>query len=164
MLTAVLAVTRGTPTKVVVNDRVDVALTCGADGVHLGGESIPAERARAMAPPGFLVGASVRTPAEAAAARAADYLIAGTVFPTTSKPGMTRFLGLDGLAAVVKVTTVPVLAIGGIRVEQASDVAATGAGGVAAIGLFAEADRPIKEVARLLRERFNISGEIFPRP
>jgi len=85
-------------------------------------------------------------------------LIAGTVFPTTSKSGATAFLGLDGLAAVAKATTIPVLAIGGMSVDRAGEVASAGAGGLAAIGLFADANRPIKEVVRQLRERFNSRG------
>jgi thiamine-phosphate pyrophosphorylase len=74
---------------------------------------------------------------------------------------MAAFLGLDGLAAVVRATTLPVLAIGGVSVERAAGIAAAGARGVAAIGLFADAQRPIKEVVRQLRERFNIGGEKF---
>jgi thiamine-phosphate diphosphorylase len=163
LTTEVVGVTRGSATRVVVNDRVDVAVACGADGVHLRGDSMPAARVRTMAPEGFLIGCSVREPGEAvAAARAADYLIAGTVFPTTSKPGMTAFLGLPGLSAICKAVSVPVLAIGGMSVARAADVAAAGAGGLAAISLFADADRPIKEVVRQIRERFNIGGD-FPQ-
>jgi len=159
---AVVRATRGSATKVVVNDRVDVALTCGAGGVHLRGDSIPAARVRALAPPGFLIGSAVRDAREAAAAApASDYLVAGTVFATASKPGMTAFLGLDGLRAIAKASPIPVLAIGGMTVERAREVAAAGAGGLAAIGLFAEPHRPIKEVVRQLRERFNIGGEKF---
>jgi thiamine-phosphate pyrophosphorylase len=158
---AVVQATRGSATKVVVNDRVDVAVTCGAHGVHLRGDSVPAARVRAIAPPGFLIGTSVRSGGEAVSAAGSDYLLAGTVFPTPSKPEMTAFLGLDGLAAVVRSTTLPVLAVGGITVEHAAGVAAVGARGVAAIGLFTNANRPIKEVVRQLRERFNIGDEKF---
>jgi len=165
VLTAgVVAATRGSATRVVVNDRVDVAIACGADGVHLRGDSMPAARVRAMAPEGFLIGCSVHETGEAvAAARAADYLIAGTVFPTTSKPGLTGCLGLPGLTAIAKAVSVPVLAIGGMSPERAADVAAAGAGGLAAISLFANADRPIKEVVRQIRERFNIGSTFFPQ-
>ena len=159
LTTAVLALTRGSAVKVVVNDRVDVALTCGADGVHLRGDSVPAGRIRGLTPDGFLIGSSVRSAGEAGeAASASDYLIAGTVFPTTSKSGATEFLGLDGLAAVARATTIPVLAIGGMSIDRAGEVASAGAGGLAAIGLFADANRPIKEVVRQLRERFNSRG------
>lgn len=163
LTTDVVGATRGSATRVVVNDRVDVAVACGADGVHLRGDSMPAARVRAMTPEGFLIGCSVRERGEAvAAARAADYLIAGTVFPTTSKSGLTVFLGLPGLAAISKAVSVPVLAIGGMSVARSADVAAAGAGGLAAISLFADPDRPIKEVVRQIRERFNISGD-FPQ-
>src|SRR5207247_1866179 len=94
----VLAAARGTPTRVVVNDRLDVALACGADGVHLRHDSVRAETVRTIAPAGFLVGRSVHDLAEAEGAGPVDYLIAGTVFPTPSKPAATPILGLDGLA------------------------------------------------------------------
>ena len=152
---------RGSRTRVVVNDRIDVALAAGADGVHLRGDSVPPARARSLAPAGFLVGQSVRSVDQAVdAARWCDYLVAGTVFPTPSKPGMTAFLGLDGLAAIAEAVSVPVLAIGGASVERAGDIAAAGATGVAAIGLFTDPDRPIKQVVN----GFNIGGKIFPRP
>ena len=94
-----VAIARGTSTRVVVNDRVDVAIAAGAAGVHLKGTSLPAARVRAMAPRGFLIGCSVHD-AQAAhdAAAHVDYLIAGSVFPTISKPEDTAWLGVDGLA------------------------------------------------------------------
>ena len=130
--------TRGTSTRVLVNDRLDVALACGADGVHLRGTSIPPARAREMTAPGFLIGRSVRSAAEAlGAAPYVDYLIAGTVFPSASKPGLREHLGADGLAAIAASVAVPVLAIGGMSMDRIEAVAASGAAGVAAIGLFA---------------------------
>ena len=164
MRICLVTATRGSSTKVVVNDRVDVAMACGADGVHLRGDSMPAVRVRRMTPDGFLIGRSVHSAEEASVAAAgADYLVAGTVFPTTSKPGHAALLGLPGLAAIARVVSVPVLAIGGMSVERASEVAGAGARGVSAIGLFADPDRPIKEVVRLIRERFTIGGENIPR-
>ena len=169
IVAGVVSATRGSATKVLVNDRVDVALACGADGVHLRGDSMPAARVRRMVPDGFLIGRSVHSASEVSgAARAVldgvDYLVAGTVFPTASKPGLSTWLGLEGLSAVAGAVRVPVLAIGGMSVERAPDVARAGARGLCAIGLFADRERPIKEVVRLLRERFNIGGENFPRP
>jgi thiamine-phosphate pyrophosphorylase len=131
-------VSRGSGTRVVVNDRLDVALACGADGVHLRHDSVRAETVRTIAPAGFLVGRSVHSLAEAEGAGPVDYLIAGTVFPTPSKPAATPILGLDGLADVVQAVAVPVLAIGGITRERLDEVAATGAAGAAGIGLFIE--------------------------
>jgi thiamine-phosphate pyrophosphorylase len=136
-----LEATRGTRARVVVNDRADVALAAGAAGVHLRGDSAPAARVRALAPTGWLIGCSVHTAAEAALASstgAVDYLIAGTMFPTTSKPTDTPTLGEAGLRRICRTATVPVLAIGGLTEARARDAAAAGAGGIAAIGLFSE--------------------------
>ena len=130
------AVTRSTPTRLVVNDRLDVAIASGADGVHLRGDSIPVAMARRIVPPGFLIGRSVHGVDEAVAAAGADYLIARTVFSSASKPGQARLLGVEGLRAIVSAVPIPVLAIGGIAGERISGVAAAGAAGFAAIDLF----------------------------
>jgi thiamine-phosphate pyrophosphorylase len=131
-----LIIATGTPTRIVVNDRIDVALACGADGVHLRGDSIPIASARRLAPAGFLIGRSVHGVREAIAAAGADYLIAGTVFPSASKPAAAPLLGLEGLSAIVRAVDRPVLAIGGVSGERIDEVAAAGAAGFAAIGLF----------------------------
>jgi thiamine-phosphate pyrophosphorylase len=138
LVSAVLGVTHGTATRVVVNERIDVALACGADGVHLRGESLSVAEARRIVPEPFLIGRSVHSACEAAEAGAVDYLIAGTVFSTRSKVRQDMRIGPDGLRAVVSAANgVPVLAIGGITEENAPLVAGTGAAGIAAIGLFA---------------------------
>jgi thiamine-phosphate pyrophosphorylase len=134
--------TAGSQARVVVNDRVDVALAAGADGVHLRSDSPTAARVRQVVPARFLVGRSVHSAEEAekvASEGGLDYLIAGTIFPSGSKPDQTAFLGLDGLRAVVGRVELPVLAIGGVTVETVADIAGTGARGVAAIGMFCEA-------------------------
>jgi thiamine-phosphate pyrophosphorylase len=133
---AVLDVTRGSRTRVVVNDRVDVAIACGADGVHLRSDSIRPAAVRALVPASFVIGRSVHGPADVPGSRGADYLIAGTVFATASKPADRALLGIDGLRAVASAADVPVLAIGGITVDRMAEAAAAGASGVAAIGLF----------------------------
>jgi len=125
-----------TATRVLVNDRLDVALAAGAAGVHLKERSFPVSAARAIAGPGFRIGRSVHGPATATLAGNADYLIAGTVLPTVSKPSAVC-LGWEGLSAVVKgAGDRPVLAIGGIDLPSIPLVAACGAAGVAAIGAF----------------------------
>ncbi len=129
-----LALTRGTPTRLVVNERLDVALACGADGVHLRGQSFGAASVRALAGRSFLIGRSVRSADEARAAGPVDYLIAGTVWPSESKPEGHPLLGTGGLRQLVEAASVPVLAIGGIDVSRLEAVAGTGAAGVAAIG------------------------------
>ena len=131
---------RGTRTRVVVNDRVDVALAAGAHGVHLRGDSADAGRVRRIVPSGFLIGRSVHSLADAVAAAegaAVDYLIFGTVFKTASKPGRAA-AGLDQLGRVASATTIPVLAVGGITTARAAGVARAGAAGIAAIGLFGD--------------------------
>lgn len=134
-----VAIAAGSRTRIVVNDRLDVALACGAAGVHLRGDSLPAAAVRRMVPAGFLVGASVHTVAEALnAAPDVDYLVAGTVWPTASKPTVLpdTLLGPDGLSRIVAAVAVPVLAIGGVTVGRLATIARTGAAGAAAITLF----------------------------
>ena len=129
---------RGTQTRVIVNDRFDVALAAGAHGVHLRADSFAAPRVRARAPSPFLIGRSVHSGADAVAASeagAVDYLIFGSVFETSSKPGRAP-AGLAALAGVAAATRIPVLAVGGITAERIGDVMAAGASGVAAISMF----------------------------
>lgn len=129
---------RGTGARILVNDRLDVALAAGAHGVHLRGDSFPAGRVRSTVPHGFLIGQSVHSAADAGAARTlgADYLIFGNVFDTASKPDRPG-RGLSALAAVAAATPLPVLAIGGVTYDRVPDVLQAGAAGFAAISLFA---------------------------
>lgn len=131
-----LMLARASATRVVVNDRFDVALACGAHGVHLPAGAIRPSAARQASPSGFLIGQSVHSVAEARAADGADYVIAGTVFPTASKPHEERFLGEAGLAEIVHAARMPVLGIGGVTLARTGRIAAAGAAGIAAIGLF----------------------------
>lgn len=135
-----LLAVRGTASRVLVNDRVDVALAAGAHGVHLRGDSAPVARVRAMVPPGFLIGRSVHSPNEAAVVAEAgglDYLILGTVFRTASKPTALA-VGPDALAAACAAIPLPVLAVGGMTPPRLGAVARAGAAGFAAIGWFAD--------------------------
>jgi thiamine-phosphate diphosphorylase len=138
----VIDMSRGSATRVLVNDRLDVALACGADGVHLRGDSIGTREARAIVPAGFVIGRSVHDVSDLRAAEGADYLIAGTVWPSRSKestmsgPSTVRLLGTAGLSAIVSAAAAPVLAIGGVNLDNLASVRAAGAAGIAAIGLF----------------------------
>ena len=146
---------RGTRVRVVVNDRLDLAVACGAHGVHLKSESYPAARARAIAPAGFLIGRSVHSAGDAIRADGADYVIFGAVFPTASKPGQAP-AGLAALEQTVRATPLPVLAVGGVTIETAGEVARTGAAGVAAIGLFVEsATAALPSVVQSLARAFD---------
>ena len=129
---------RGSRARVLVNDRVDVALAAGAHGVHLRADSMPAARVRTLCPPGFVLGRSVHARDEAvemAAAGGLDYLLFGTVFATSSKPGHAP-AGISALGEVAAAVNVPVLAVGGVSPDNIGEVAAAGAAGFAAIGLF----------------------------
>ena len=142
---------RGTRARVVVNDRLDVALAARAHGVHLKGDSFPAPRARATTPPGFLIGRSVHSVAEATRASeadAVDYLIFGTVFASVSKPGREP-AGLAMLADAARAALVPLLAVGGVTADNAGMVARAGADGLAAIGLFS--GRPADSFAETMQ-------------
>ena len=149
----ILAAVAGTATRVLVNDRTDIALAAGAHGVHLRGDSVRAARVREIAPRGFLVGRSVHTADEAVETDregAVDYLVFGTVFPSASKPAAHASAGLFELARVCSAVRTPVLAIGGITPGRAAEVARAGAKGIAAIGLFGgpDIDRTVREIKR----------------
>jgi thiamine-phosphate pyrophosphorylase len=151
------AIVTGTATRVLVNDRVDVALAARAHGAHLPAFGIAAPRVRALAP-GLLIGRSVHAVDEAVAAErdgGCDYLIFGTVFGSTSKRAGHIISGAGTLADVCRAVRLPVLAIGGITVERAAAVAETGAAGVAAITLFTQGeDHELRERVRAVRAAF----------
>jgi thiamine-phosphate pyrophosphorylase len=133
----IVALAAGSRTRVVVNERLDVALAAGAGGVHLPAASLPVRQARSMSPEGFLIGRSVHDVIELDGALGADYVIAGTVWPTPSKPDPARrLLGIEGLALLAARAPMPVLAIGGVTRERMKAVAAAGAAGAASIGMF----------------------------
>jgi len=132
---ACLEAVAGTPARVVVNDRLDVALVTGAHGVHLRETSIPPRDARSIAPRGFLIGRSVHRVDDATRfgrEGSVDYLIFGPVFATPSKPGV-HAVGLETLRLAAQSTTVPLLAVGGVDHTNALAVTETGAAGLAAI-------------------------------
>ncbi|MCL8208561.1 MAG: thiamine phosphate synthase [Actinomycetia bacterium] len=140
---------------VVVDDRVDWALALGADGVHVGQEDMPVRDVRRIAP-GLLVGASAGTSDELAAALAdgPDYVGIGPVFRTGSKADAGDPLGPEGLHRLsAEAGPVPVVAIGGIRPDNAAAVWATGVAGIAVIAAVAEAADPASAVRALLHAR-----------
>ncbi len=155
LVCAVIDATRGSRTRVVVNDRLDVAIGCGAAGVHLRSDSVTPTAARSIAPPGFIIGQSVHRLDEAVeAAPHADYLIAGTVFATPSKASSGGLLGTEGLAAIARAVHIPVLAIGGVTLATARDVASCGVAGIAGIGLFLPQAMTMTQVVARVRAAF----------
>lgn len=141
---ALLDLLRPSGVPLVVNDRVDVAAAVGADGAHVGQSDLAAADARRLLGPRALLGVSASTEAEARGvdAAVATYVGVGPVFPTGSKDDAEPPTGLDGLAAIVAATALPVVAIGGISVATAGAVAAAGARGVAVISAICSADDP----------------------
>ncbi len=148
----VRAMTRARGALLFVNDRVDIALALEADGVHVGPHDLPVADVRRIVPPGFLIGRSADEPdvAKRAADDGADYIGCGTVWATATKADAGAVIGIHGLIAVVRAVSVPVVAIGGITVERAAEVARTGAVGVAVVGAVMAANDPGTAVRGLL--------------
>jgi thiamine-phosphate pyrophosphorylase len=142
------------PTRILVNDRLDVALAENAAGVHLGEKSLPVQEAKRLVDArrrgkDFFIGVSCHSleAAKAAASGGADYLFFGPVFATPSKSAFDAPQGLEWLSEVCRSVSIPVLAIGGVTLENASSCLAAGASGIAAIRLFQDAE----DVASLVR-------------
>ena len=148
--------------RLLVNDRVDVALACAADGVHLPGAGLPPQAARSLLGEGALIGVSVHGLDEARAAieAGADYVTFGHIHPTASKPGSPP-AGIRKLAEVVEGIEAPVLAVGGIDASNVDEVLATGAAGAAVISAILAASDPESATLRL-REAAE-SSEHSPR-
>lgn len=124
---ACLEICRSHGVPLLINDRVDVALACDADGVHVGQSDMPASKVRELLGPGKIIGVSCKTPAQAEQAWLdnADYIGCGGVFPTNTKENNPT-LGFDGLRAVCQASKLPVVAIGGINAGNARPVMETG--------------------------------------
>lgn len=140
---------RGVP--FIINDDLDIALACGADGVHVGQDDMPAAEVRRRAGRDLIVGVSAHNPEEArkAAADGADYLGAGAVFGTATKQNVTP-LSHEGLKAICAAVDIPVVAIGGIGADNLMQLKGTGVDGVAVVSaLFGAKD--IEASARHLR-------------
>lgn len=140
---------RSSKVRVIVNDRLDVALAAGAAGVHLGGESLPARDVvrwcrGGNAPANFLVGVSCHALEQACEAEdaGASYVFFGPVFDTPSKRPFGPPQGVSKLAEVCRAVQIPVIAIGGINGENGAECLRAGAAGVAAIRLFQEPSDP----------------------
>jgi thiamine-phosphate pyrophosphorylase len=144
-----------------INDRIDVALACEADGVHLPGNSFAVADARALLGPERLIGVSTHGAEEVAAAAAAgaDFAVFGPVFETPSKRDFGPPRGLDELGAACAGTRMPVLAIGGIDAKTAAAVRARGAAGVAVIRAILSAGDPALAARTLLRSAGSVGSD-----
>ncbi len=149
--------TRGSKTRLLVNDRSDIARAAGADGVHLTTHSLPVDVVRKIYGAEFLIGVSTHSLDEARAARAAgaDFIVFGPVFKTESKRVYGPPQGLDKLSEVTReLGEFPVVAIGGITLENAGECFRAGASGVAAIRLLSDAHQLLDRIHKI-RSRFS---------
>ncbi len=134
-----------------VNDRPDVARLAEADGVHVGQDDLPWQAVRQIVGPNLIVGVSAHSDDEIDAAQGADYLGFGPVFATDSKPGAKPPSGIDALARAVKRSRIPIVAIGGITLENASAIARAGAHCASAIAALCKAPDPEAAVRAMAR-------------
>ena len=151
---AICAASRECGATVIINDRVDIALMAGAAGVHVGQDDMPAAAVRSLAPAGFLIGVSTHTASQIAAAAAApvDYLATGPVFGTATKETGYAPVGLGMVrAAALAAAGRPVVAIGGITLDNARSVMDAGASSVAVISDLLSTGDPAARIGQYLR-------------
>jgi thiamine-phosphate pyrophosphorylase len=132
---------RGIP--LIINDRIDIALAVDADGVHIGQEDMPLEVARQILGPDKIIGVSVFTPDEARAAEAegADYLGLSPIFVTSTKPELTKQIGIAGIAPIRAAVRIPLIGIGSMNASNAYDAIRAGLDGMAVVsGIVSQKD------------------------
>ncbi len=144
--------------KLLINDRLDVALAVDADGVHLGQASVPVSTARQLLGLQKLIGVSTHSLDEVAAAAGADFVVFGPVYFTPSKAEYGDPQGIDQLRAAVQHSRMPVLALGGIKLPQIPEVLATGAHGIGVITAISAASDPTQATRKLLENLASFRG------
>lgn len=151
---SLLGVLRPLGVPLIINDRVDVALSAGVDGVHLGQQDMALEEARQMAPPPWIIGVSAESVEDAVRAEkgGADYIGVSPVFATPTKTDTAPPLGLEGLRAVRAAVSLPLVAIGGINVRNVREVIRAGADGLAVVSAIVSAEFPRLAAADLRQE------------
>jgi thiamine-phosphate pyrophosphorylase len=153
---AAMAVARQSNAQLIINDRVDIALAVGADGVHLGQTDLPAEVARRLLKDGSLIGSSTHNleQVRAAARLPVDYVAFGPIFPTQTKKDHDPIAGLDGLKSARKILNgIPLVAIGGITLENCHEVFEAGADAIAVIQALLADPPKITEIMNQLLAR-----------
>ena len=141
-----------TTPRVIVNDRADIAMACGAHGVHLGAEDLPIAAVRKLVSTNYIVGATARDPNTARYLQdnGATYLGVGPIYPTTSKANLPEPIGLAGLEKVAAAVEVPVIAIAGITVAKIPEVLNAGAYGAAVLSAISSATKPTKATVEFI--------------
>ncbi len=154
-----LEVARAHDARLIINDRADIALALGADGVHLGQDDLPPEAARALLGEDFIIGYSTHNVEQAisAAKLPVDYIALGPIFPTSSKDNPDHVVGLDGLRRVCARIgeSLPLIAIGGINFTNARNVISSGASAVAIISYL------LGEPSQISARTNNLVAELF---
>jgi thiamine-phosphate pyrophosphorylase len=155
-----VAITRPAGVPLIVNDRLDVALAVEADGVHVGQDDMPAPIARRLIGPDKILGVTAATPQEArqAVMDGADYLGCNAVFWTPTKTDTGQPVEVEGFRSLVQAVPVPVVAIGGIKLNNAGDLIRAGAAGVAVVSAIVAAGDP-HSAARALRAAVETARE-----
>lgn len=143
----------------IINDRVDIALAVGADGVHLGQKDMPIGYARQLGPPGWIVGVSAESLEDAIQAEreGADYIGVSPVFSTATKLDTIQPLGLAGLRQIRAAVRIPLVAIGGIHCGNAGEVMHAGANGLAVVSAIIAADSP-RAAATAIRKEVDLAA------
>lgn len=157
---AVLDVVRPLGVPLIINDRVDIALAVGAEGVHLGQRDMAIADARRLGPPSWIIGVSAESVEDAICAEkeGADYIGVSPVFATPTKTDTASPLGLEGLRAIRAAVRIPLVAIGGIHAGNAREVIRAGADGLAVVSAIVSADSP-REAAEQLRAEISKAKE-----
>lgn len=152
---ALREIASGLGIRFIVNDRCDLALAVEADGVHVGQADLPLELARKVMGPHRLIGLSTHRAEEVIAAEkaGADYIGFGPIFPTATKPDHEQVVGVEGLRRIRHLTSLPIVAIGGITPETAPDIVAAGANGIAVASAILDAPN-IPQVVKALSRPF----------
>lgn len=162
---ACLQLTRAAGATLIINDRVDIAMAADADGVHLGQDDLTVAEARALLGPNKIIGISTHSveQVEAALVTSANYIAVGPIFPTSTKANPDPVVGLDLLRRARTLTSLPLVAIGGITLETARDVVVAGANTVAVISALYPLSTSLslaKNFAQALSAKPDIEGQV----
>lgn len=154
----------------IINDRVDIALAVNADGIHIGQEDMPASLARKIIGAEKIIGVSVEntTQAGTAMSEGADYVAASPIYATPTKPDAPHPLGIRGLQEIVRICSIPVVAIGGLNTSNTANILQAGAAGIAVVSAIITADnvertaRQLKQIIDATRHSLKTGHDEFP--